>query len=227
MSARRSDMEVTISGWPTFPIHPKLACLFLKGKTIREAFLIMVTIANSLPPDILPRAEPWIETMCVAATWEKDSNPPQSLLSIPWEREDHLTNETSAKWYHALVDTWAPVTTKSCFPFSQQATGGTDFSLRETATGATSQVPTGRDTDSLGTTSRRGVTHTGGAAPQDAASFPFAGLETFFDALTDKLTASPFQRAQSAKRFEWHELEYVFHRTGVQQTTPGSYTGLG
>ncbi len=204
------DPAVSVNGWRALPIHPKLACLFFKGLTVREAFLLTERIVSMMPESVRPNATIWRDTMHVAAVAAASTGAGlyRSSLSKTWNRVDHLTNSATTDWYYALIDAIAKVQTPASPPAGLPG------------------IPPSRTPGQLGRSPGphgRTVTF---ASPASVAGFPDEAKE-FFEGLADKVSAPREPSAKSTKRYEWHEMTYIFKWSGAT-TNEGDnpYSGL-
>ena len=95
----------TISSWMALPVHPKLACLFLKGMSVRNAFFLAKQIISIIPPSLAVDLVPFVNFIRSAVT--KATNGTSSLTS-GWKREAHTSTDQLESWYYELVSRNAP-----------------------------------------------------------------------------------------------------------------------
>ncbi len=201
-----------VVGWRALPIHPKLAVPFFQGVAVRDAFLLTSTVIDMMPEELRHHAAIWYSSMRVAAVAKSStgSGVNTSALSKTWERVDHFSRPQITEWYYSLVNTSAKVPA----PPASSAVGPTGRGSR--ATSSTSSPPA---SSAVGPPGRDET------SPTSAAGFP-PGAAEFFENLTDRLT-QPAPATKSSKRYEWHEMVYLFERAGLPKGTGESpYSGL-
>ena len=94
----------TVFTWYALPIHPKLACLFLRGMSVRDAFFLATKIVSAVPTSLLGDLEPFTNFIRSAVT---GTNGVSSITS-GWKRESHTTSDQLETWYYELIARYAP-----------------------------------------------------------------------------------------------------------------------
>jgi hypothetical protein len=92
------------------PIHPKFAFLFLRGKTVRDAFALVRKLETAIPQEYRGNLEPLLNFIRGAVTSD-GAAVPASAITTGWSRIDHSANPTIEAWYYALVGQMAPAAT--------------------------------------------------------------------------------------------------------------------
>ena len=95
----------SVSVWRVFPVHAKVAALFMRELPVREAFLLAVDLYRSLPDEARDGSEPLLEFMRVAIT---EGGPGVSALETPWSRVDPGDDSDLEQWYIQLCQAYAP-----------------------------------------------------------------------------------------------------------------------
>ena len=83
-------------------IHPKVASLFLKGKSLREAFLLFLSIKAAIEPNCRPGLRVLEDFIRAAVTSTVAANP-DSAMATSWSRFDHGTTEQLEVWFYKVV----------------------------------------------------------------------------------------------------------------------------
>ena len=94
-----------IGMWKMHCIHPKIACLFLRGVSTREALEIVYRLAPAIPSTLLPLYDMFANWVRMAVT---SSDGRHSLLNVPSEVWSH-TDEKAEDWYDTVVARHAPL----------------------------------------------------------------------------------------------------------------------
>jgi hypothetical protein len=81
--------------WNLVEVHPKVASLFLKGKTLREAFFLTRSIAAAIDP-------PCRDFIRGAVTSTAGVNP-VCAMATAWARFDHGRSEQLELWFYKVV----------------------------------------------------------------------------------------------------------------------------
>jgi len=93
--------------WKVLPIHPKLACLFLRGMSVRAAFHLVTQIVTACPPALQSDLDPLTDFIRVAATEAAAGG--VSALATTWQPVPGVMTETAlTTWYFELVGQMAP-----------------------------------------------------------------------------------------------------------------------
>ena len=94
-----------IGAWKMHRVHPKIACLFLRGVSTREALEIVYRLAPAIPSTLLPLYDMFANWVRMAVT---SSDGRHSLLNVPSEVWSH-TDEKAEDWYDTVVARHAPL----------------------------------------------------------------------------------------------------------------------
>jgi hypothetical protein len=99
-----------LSAWKLVEIHPKVASLFLKGKTVREAFLLTRRIAETIQPIYRPALRV-LEDFIRGAVTSTAGADPVSTLTTGWSRIDPGQTELLEAWFCKVLGKVPMVTT--------------------------------------------------------------------------------------------------------------------
>jgi len=101
--------------WKAMPVHPKIACLFMRGVSVRHAFALVRKTIASIPESARASAEELLDWICAAAT-TNNADPPGSQLGTNLTRVDHGETEGLENWYLDLVGAHAATAATSPVP---------------------------------------------------------------------------------------------------------------
>ena len=88
--------------WKALPIHPKLACLFLRGMSIRAAFGLAVEVVAACPPVLQAELDPLLDFIQVAAT--ESAMAGVSALASSWQAVTGvMADQAVTTWYFELL----------------------------------------------------------------------------------------------------------------------------
>ena len=93
-----------VSAWRALPVHPKVACLYLRGLPLRQAFNLTVELARSIPEPQHSLLNGLLNFMRLAVFEDGGA----SVLSNDWIRQDERANTALEGWYLSLCDGFAP-----------------------------------------------------------------------------------------------------------------------
>ena len=96
-----------LAAWKVFPVHAKVAALFLRGVSLREAVELIVSLYQTVPEADRDGLEGLIEFIRVAVTPDADL-PTRSILHTEWVRQDTGGSDELEDWYVSLVQMYAP-----------------------------------------------------------------------------------------------------------------------
>ena len=96
-----------IGTWKVFPVHAKVAALFLRGVPLREAVDLAVSLYQTVPEADRDATEGLMEFMRVAITPDENL-PTRSILHTEWVRQDTAASDELEDWYLRLVQMYAP-----------------------------------------------------------------------------------------------------------------------
>ena len=91
--------------WKALPVHPKVGCMFLGGKTPREAVKVVAQLYHAIPVGEREGLEPIIAFIRQAATADDAG---ESILLAKWTRKDPFETPRLEEWYLALCEAYAP-----------------------------------------------------------------------------------------------------------------------
>jgi hypothetical protein len=94
----------TIPAWMALPVHPKLACLFLRGMSVRNAFFLVKKIISAFPSSLSRDLEPLVNFIRSAVTTGAIG---ASSLTSGWKRESHTSSDPMETWFYELVARFA------------------------------------------------------------------------------------------------------------------------
>ena len=112
-----------VSTLKTLPIHPKLACLFMRGMSVRQAFFLMRRVKDATPQGHRPQLDQLVRFMRIAATHNGAPNNPASASASGWTRKDHAQAPALETWYYNLVARYAPTLVLPPVPQGAPAAG--------------------------------------------------------------------------------------------------------
>ena len=95
-----------VNVWRVLPVHPKVAALFTRGLSIRDAISVAKDLYSSLPESARDRCEGLLEYLRVAATIGTEN---RSALEAPWVIMDPAANASLEAWYVQLCQAYAPL----------------------------------------------------------------------------------------------------------------------
>jgi hypothetical protein len=96
-----------VAAWKMLPIHPKLAFLFFRGKTVRDAFALVRNLETAIPQEYRGNLEP-LRNFIRGAVTSGGGAVPASALTTGWSRIDHSATPALESRYYALVGQMAP-----------------------------------------------------------------------------------------------------------------------
>ena len=99
----KGDGAGEVGSWKALPVHPKVACLFMRGMPIRRAFLVTIALCRAIPENFHPQLNGLLDFMRLATLSRDDS----SALSGAWNRADMADTPELESWHLALCDGYA------------------------------------------------------------------------------------------------------------------------
>jgi hypothetical protein len=210
---RDPEPNHTISSWSLLPVPAKFACLFLKGLSLTEGFLLGCALLQMMPDQFANEKEEWSNFLRSAATW-RTIGEETSALTTTWVCKDPYVNGALTNWYFALL---AQVTGPS--PRTAQAApaqAAPAYAANAHAAMAHAASPHVPPVPLLGP----GVDGDGQRA--DITMMTMDLLQ----AMTERLAGGASASRSTTKNYDWVELEYLFQRIGAPQIN-GGFTGLG
>ncbi len=96
-------------------VHPKLACLFMKGVPVAQAMALVAQVYHAVPADERHGLEPLL-TYCRAAVTANAEDPPTSALQGNWTVQAVTDTGTLENWYLDLLSECAPRPTSVPIP---------------------------------------------------------------------------------------------------------------
>jgi hypothetical protein len=96
-AAEGADIQI-VDAWKLVEVHPKVASLLLKGKTVREAFFLARRITAAIEPTHRPGLRVLENFIRCAVTSTAGANP-NSALATTWSRFDQSQLEQLEIWF--------------------------------------------------------------------------------------------------------------------------------
>jgi hypothetical protein len=84
------------------PVHPKLACLYIKGLELSEGFALGCQILDLIPERFGEERQVWADFLRAAVT-RREAGVEVSALATTWIRKDPFVNATLTDWYFSLI----------------------------------------------------------------------------------------------------------------------------
>jgi len=95
--------EITVSRM--LPVHEKLAALFVKGMTPKEAFQLGLELLDDIPASHLSACDHLLYFLRAAITQSAEG---VSTLQVEWHRQDPCSSPQLEEWYLSLCENYAP-----------------------------------------------------------------------------------------------------------------------
>jgi hypothetical protein len=200
-----------IRAWPMLPIHPKIASLFLQGRSLMAGFHLGQEILSLIPVAFTNERELWERQLRMGIT-RTAAGTDTSVLMKAWERKDPYDTLALTDWYFALLAATEPILS---------FTTGLPPAPSQGLLPASSQglLPASGLLPALSTL---------GLPPASASPDPTT--EATLDLLmtmTERLAGTSVSTGRSQSRsYDWVETEYLLERVGAPRVN-GSFTGLG
>jgi hypothetical protein len=196
MNWKDPDVGPAVHGWPMLPIHPKIAILFLHGRSLMEGFHLGVEILAMFPAERVEERELWEGQLRVGVT-RTAAGVDTSVLTRGWTRADPYSSPALTDWYFALLAAAGPVAAPSTPGLHHAPSSGT---------------PGLHHAPSSGTP---GLVH----APSAVTD---ATLELLLQ-MTDRMASTSVSTGRStARSYDWVEHEYLLERVGVARVLHGT-----
>lgn len=96
-----------VSVWRAFPVHQKIACLFMTGVPVRDALETVFRLVETIPPAHRPSADGLVDWIRAAAT-SNGAAAPNSCLNSNAVRLDTATTPEVEEWFYNVVTKYAP-----------------------------------------------------------------------------------------------------------------------
>jgi hypothetical protein len=91
----------TISSWAVLPIPGRFACLFMKGLSLIEGFVLGCKLLHLTPDRFAEEKELWVGFFRSAVT-RRTVGDDTSALTTAWVRKDPYSSIALTNWYFAL-----------------------------------------------------------------------------------------------------------------------------
>ena len=90
-----------IKVWPLLPIHPKLACLFMGGRSPQEAISILLDLLAVIPPRYARERDVLSDFLRGACTIDH-ANPVTSIVDCLWVHVDPSNHAATNQWFASV-----------------------------------------------------------------------------------------------------------------------------
>lgn len=96
--------DVVTTAWKALLIHPKMACLFVKGLPVHEVFQLAHAVSGVIPPPLQGDLTPFMDFLHCAVV---EGAVGTSTLAGDWGPLVHMSSEVLENWCHELVSYFA------------------------------------------------------------------------------------------------------------------------
>jgi hypothetical protein len=236
------------------PVPAKFACLFLKGLSLIEGFVLGCELLHLTPDRFAEEKELWAGYLRSAVT-KRAIGDATSALGTVWVRKDPYSSGALTNWYFSLISQVIGPSFTTAYAANAHAApayAAPAYAANPNAAPAYAanalQAPAyaanafdAHAATAHADTDPTNVAHAAMTSPMaqvperdDAPLFgggdPRADLTTttidLLQAMTDRLANGSSSSRSIAKHYDWVELEYLFQRIGAPQIE-GNFTGLG
>jgi hypothetical protein len=246
----------TISSWTVLPVPGRFACLFMKGLSLIEGFVLGCELLHLIPDRFAGEKELWARFLRSAVT-RRAVGDDTSALSTGWTRKDLYSSAGLTNWYFSLIShVMGPTTTiayaanaHAAPAYAAHAHAAPSYAAHayaanhimapaHAANAPAAQAATAHAAPAYALMPTRQILPRGPwtltAWEKRRAPLPGMGERTdltmatidLLQAMTDRLSSGAMSGRSTTKNYDWVELEYLFQRTGAPRIN-GSFTGLG